>query len=704
MGSNDLSLRVLLHAQDLASGKLKGFGSTLVNLAGDAGPLLKVFGGLSLAAVGVGVTAVQMAAPFQQAMLSLVAHAGLAKSQFNQVSEAVLTMAGDVGRSPTELTEAMYPILSSFSDIQNQSAKTSLALQTLKLSFETVAGTATDGTAVANTAVSVFHALGLATNNAGVNAKRMGNLFDLMDRSVQDGNMSWDAYRGTIGKVALAIQGTKISFVEANAALDVMTASGFPSARQAGVSLSNLLTEMVIKQDTVAKNAKKLGLAFKSQAFDSMNLAQRIAYLNKITHGNQAEILKLLSGSSAALKAFNSLSGNTQKYAANLKDLQHAHGALKASFDTAAQGLTFAWNRAKAAVDALFIRIGTALLPILTKLVSAVAPAVNWLLNFARAASQNEVFMALLKGALIAFAVVALAILIPAFIAWAIAAGSAAIATLAATWPLLLIILIVTLVVAAIILLWTHWKQVSQWIGDRLGELGRWFGDQFAKIGDFFSALGTKLHEKVQQIVAFFDGLRSGLGQKIQAVLTFFRDLPGQIGSFLASLPGKALQWGEDLINGFINGIKNAAGKLWQGIQDIGNGIKKFLGFSVPEAGPLSTADQWMPDMMHLMTQGIIAGNPKLQAAVHQTATVMAAGMTPPARSGATVPYGRPPVGNSYNSSTGGGNHYGDNSIVIQTSAGMSAEAVAQAVMQKLSRQYRSSGLAGNPARGMRDS
>src|SRR5581483_1905019 len=303
-------------------------------------------------------------------------------------------------------------------------------------------------------------------------------------------------------------------------------------------------------------------------------------------------------------------------------------------------------------------------------------------------------------------------------------------------WPLLLVILIVTLVVAAIILLWTHWKQVSQWIGDRLGELGNWFHQQFAKIGEFFNLLGTKIHEIIMAIVARFENWKNQVRAHILAIITFFKELPDKIKLFIVqmvlnvinkfiefktkaqqkaqeiittivnffkNLPGMALKWGEDMITGFINGIKNMAGKLWQGIQNIGQGIKNLLHFSKPDQGPLSDADRWMPDMMSLMTQGIIAGNPKLQAAVHQTATVMA-GMAPQQnRAGGSIPYGRPPAGNSsYSNYAGGNTHNGD--IIIHAPAGMNVKQLADEIERRQNLKLRSSGLMGNPARGMRNS
>jgi TP901 family phage tail tape measure protein len=693
VGDDSLSLKVVLQANDLASGMLKGFGATLVNLAGDAGPLLKVFGGISLAAIAVGVQAVQMAGQYDQSMRMVQALTGSSQAQMARYDTQVKALAIDAGVAPNALASGLYNVLSASYSGADAMRVLTLATQDSKIGM-TSAAVATNG-------------LTNILRTFNISAKDATRVNGEMLETVTLGKATFAQYASNITKAASSSKQFHVSMETMNAAWSTLTSTGI-SAGQATTDYTQLLSVMYGNIGTVTASLHKNGIAFDEARFNAMSFGDKVRYLNQVLETANQKHVHITGVTKQAAQAIQALASHTQNYNSNLKTLSdhQAMGQKTAQAWAITQGgFKQSLDRAGAAVQVLFIDIGQKLLPILTKIVSFVAPAVNWLINFARAASQNEVFMALLKGALIAFAGVALGILIPAFISWAIAAGAAAIATLAATWPLLLVILIITLVVAAIILLWTHWKQVTQWIGDRLGELGNWFHDQFAKIGGFFDWLGTQIHQKIQLVIAFFDGLRSGIGQKIQAVLQFFRDLPGKIGSFLASLPGKALQWGQDLITGFLNGIKDAAGKLWQGIQDIGSGIKKFLGFSKPEAGPLSTADQWMPDMMTLMTQGIIAGHPKLQAAVHQTATVMAAGMAPSGqRSGyAGVPYGRPPAGNSYSSSVAGGNtHNGD--IIIHAAPGMNIQQLADEIERRQNRKYRSSGLMGNPARGMRDS
>lgn len=61
---------------------------------------------------------------------------------------------------------------------------------------------------------------------------------------------------------------------------------------------------------------------------------------------------------------------------------------------------------------------------------------------------------------------------------------------------------------------------------------------------------------------AAFDGLRHETAVLVDDVLRFFSRLPGQILGFLASLPGKMLTAGKNIIDGLIHGIVSAAGDI----------------------------------------------------------------------------------------------------------------------------------------------
>lgn len=82
-------------------------------------------------------------------------------------------------------------------------------------------------------------------------------------------------------------------------------------------------------------------------------------------------------------------------------------------------------------------------------------------------------------------------------------------------------------------------------------------------------------------------------------------DIKDLVSKTFNGLVSSALDWGRDMLDNFKKGIE----EKWEGLKsfigEVGQGIKDFLGFSVPKKGPLSDADTWMPDMMQLLSQGI---------------------------------------------------------------------------------------------------
>ena len=85
---------------------------------------------------------------------------------------------------------------------------------------------------------------------------------------------------------------------------------------------------------------------------------------------------------------------------------------------------------------------------------------------------------------------------------------------------------------------------------------------------------------------------------------------------WITSLPAQALQWGADIIQGIVDGITGAVGKVGEAVKGVADKIKSFLGFSEPEDGPLSDFHTYMPDMLQLMAEGIQKGKSVVSNAI----------------------------------------------------------------------------------------
>lgn len=103
-------------------------------------------------------------------------------------------------------------------------------------------------------------------------------------------------------------------------------------------------------------------------------------------------------------------------------------------------------------------------------------------------------------------------------------------------------------------------------------------------------------------------------------------------GAFLevfVDLGHDAVMWGADIIANLLAGIESMRQDLKKKVSSVASDIADFLGFSVPEKGPLSDFDKSGPDMIDLFASGIESELPVLEAALNVAANTISTGMTP---------------------------------------------------------------------------
>ena len=83
------------------------------------------------------------------------------------------------------------------------------------------------------------------------------------------------------------------------------------------------------------------------------------------------------------------------------------------------------------------------------------------------------------------------------------------------------------------------------------------------------------------------------------------------------------IQWGKDLMNGMANGIKSAANAVKTAVGNVAQSIRSFLHFSVPDEGPLTDYESWMPDFMAGLARGIDANKYKVVQSMRSLVTDM---------------------------------------------------------------------------------
>ncbi len=135
-------------------------------------------------------------------------------------------------------------------------------------------------------------------------------------------------------------------------------------------------------------------------------------------------------------------------------------------------------------------------------------------------------------------------------------------------------------------------------------------------------------------ITNIVNGIKTTVSNVFNNILSGIKTTVGNIASaikkgfkaaidFITSLPSKALQWGKDMIMGLVNGIKSCINDVKEAVKSVAEKITSFLHFSVPDEGPLSDYEKWMPDFMKGLASGIEKSKTLVAKAVDGVASDM---------------------------------------------------------------------------------
>lgn len=193
-----------------------------------------------------------------------------------------------------------------------------------------------------------------------------------------------------------------------------------------------------------------------------------------------------------------------------------------------------------------------------------------------------------------------------------------------------------------------------------------------AKIWEKIKENGGKLWEDFKNfVVETATSLYEGVQEKISEIPGIVEEGFNTAIDFITSLPGQAVQWGEDIVSGIADGIRNGFAWVQDAASSIADTIRGFLHFSEPDVGPLSDFHTYMPDMMKGLADGMRKNLPTLRAGVELVAGEMT-GIVP--GTGAAYAY------------AGGGSvsNLGGVTIQVYGAEGQDEETIADRVMAKI--------------------
>lgn len=382
------------------------------------------------AAIGVGVAGTMAFIDFERSMnevFTLIP--GTSQQAMDSMTQNVKNFSKEFGVLPDKIVPALYQALSAGVPQDNVFAFLETAQKAAK-------GGVTDLTTAVNGISSVVNAYGADTVNAT-------QASDLMFTAVRMGKTTFEEMSNALFQVTPTAAALGVKFADVTAAMSAMTAQGIPTS-VATTQLRQLFVELSKEGTKTSETFEKIaGKSFKEFIASGGNTQQALMLLEQ--HAGKTGLgVNDLFGSVEAGSAALALTGKgADTLSKNLDAMNNSAGATDQAFTTMDKGLGPLIDKFKAWAAVILIEIGQKVGPVIQQVV-------GW---FDKHRAAAYALAGVIGGAL----VVALGY-------YVVGMAQAAIATVAATWPVLAIVAAVAAVIAVIVLVWNKWDTIWTWI------------------------------------------------------------------------------------------------------------------------------------------------------------------------------------------------------------------------------------------------
>lgn len=349
-----------------ASGALGGVGASAMSMnqavmrtlptwrtAGDAmrqaGSLMMYTVAMPL--INIGKSALQAAEEFETAMTKIKGLVGIPSGEVDKMGESLLKMAGEVGKSPVELAEALFFVTSA-------GQRGAQALDTLEVSAKAAAAGLGTTKTVADLVTSVMNAYPDGLYDAA-------HATDILVTAVREGKASAADFAPAMGKVLPIAASFGLTFQDVAASVAALTRQG-TAAGTATIQLRQILAS-VLKPTAEAKDElAKYGLSMSSlrETIQTEGLFAGFERLHAAL-GDNAEAMTRVFGNVRPLTAIQALLGPSMSKNADIfNEMSAAAGNTDVAFKEVQKTSAQKWAETSAAMKASLIEMGNSLAPV----------------------------------------------------------------------------------------------------------------------------------------------------------------------------------------------------------------------------------------------------------------------------------------------------------------------------------------------------
>lgn len=320
--------------------------------AGDAmrqaGSLMKYTVAMPL--LQIGKASLQAAKEFEKSMALITGLVGIPAAEVAKMGDAVLNMAGDVGKTPVELAEALYFITSA-------GIKGAQAMDTLDASARAAAAGLGTTNSVADVVTSVMNAYPEGLYSATLAT-------DILVAAVREGKAEASSFAPAMGKVLPVAAAFGVKFQDVAASMAALTRFGKP-AGTAAIELRQIMASLLKPTQEAQSTLESYGLSTQMlrATIQDKGFFAGLQQLHGAL-GENAEAYAKVFGNVRPLTAITALLGPSMARNAVIFDaLSNAAGDSADAFEAVQQTASQKWAETAAVLQASMIDIGNGLAP-----------------------------------------------------------------------------------------------------------------------------------------------------------------------------------------------------------------------------------------------------------------------------------------------------------------------------------------------------
>ena len=483
----------------------------------------------------------------------------------------------------------------------------------------------------------------------GLSADDSGHFADVLAAASSNANTNV-SMMGETFKYCAPIAGALGFSVEDTAeAIGLMANAGIKSS-QAGTSLRTIMNNLSGDVKICGKSIGEVTVQTTNADGSMRDLSDILADCRTafagLSESEKASAAESLVGKNA-MSGFLALMNAGEEDIAKLSGaIADCDGTAEAMADTMNDNLEGQLTILKSQLQELAISFGEILLPAIKSIVSFLQGFVDVLNSMPDGMKQTIVTIALVAAALgpvlivvgkVITAVGTIMTIVPK-VAGVINTVKGAFAALNATMlanPIVLVIAAIAALVAAFIYLWNTneefrqfwidlwenvkevavavWNAISEFMSQAWAAIRQTAATVWNGIAGTISKVWNSIKSTVTSVVnalktavsTAFTTMWNGIKSTVTGIYNTIKGGFDKAVNFIKNLASSAFSWGADIINGIVNGIKSCISKVKDAVSDVAETIKSYLHFSVPDEGPLVDYENWMPDFMKGLADGI---------------------------------------------------------------------------------------------------